>query len=150
MNLTVQQYLTGLERSVANLPGLLRRWPELDADLRDHFADELGWMADVHHQVVARAIREGRADFARRLIEAGSRLLEQRDLVERQVGVSLFLKHEAYSSAGIRSTAARAFDLLGFGAAMRVSVSTSGVSPVKSANDDGYVTDLDTSLAYAA
>ncbi len=150
MNLTVQQYLTGFERSVANLPGLLQRWHELDEDLREHLADELWWMADVHDKIVMRARREGREDLAHRLLRAGFQLLEQRELIEQQVGLSLRLKHEIYSNMGGRFATMSVSDQSFPFAAMNFFVPAVSPSVGKPANDDGYVAALAPSLAYAA
>lgn len=150
MNLTVQQYLTGLERSVVNLPGLLLRWNELDEDLREHLADELVWMADVHHEVVARAWREGREDFAMRLRDAGFRLLEQQERIEQQAGLSIHLKFEVYADTLCRFATAPALYRVDVDVAMTALVRESESYPLEAANDDGYVASLDPHLPYAA
>jgi hypothetical protein len=106
MNLTVQQYLSGLERSVRNLPGVLTRWERIEEDLREHYLDELGWMADVFHDVVGRALAEQRWDLIPRLSHAGFHLHSMRPMIEKRTGLSISVRCDVFATTSFRSAPA--------------------------------------------
>ena len=47
MNLTLDQYIDGLERSARDLPSVLVEWDDLSAELQEEYADQLLWMLRV-------------------------------------------------------------------------------------------------------
>lgn len=140
MNLTVQQYLTGLERTVKNLPGVLHRWHDLAGDLREHFLDELLWMSDVHGQVVEKARSEGKIEIVVRLCRAGLQLDELRAEIERRTGAEITPYKNLYGASSL-------FCIFEEPAEVK---SASSLVERKPANDDGYAFDLDIPHAYAA
>ena len=44
MNISIDQYMAGLERSTKNLPRVLADWNDICDDLQDQYKDQLEWM----------------------------------------------------------------------------------------------------------
>lgn len=79
MNFTLDQYLSGLEHSAANLPSLVERWDSIDADLQEEYTEQLDWMLDVVPEVLNRAKDEGRyEEVLRRTCTALIELIDAR------------------------------------------------------------------------
>lgn len=90
MNITVDQYLRSLERSVRELPSVLSAWRTLDPDLCGEYADQLAWLLTAQPEVLAIAATQGRvADVAGRLVRANATLLALRDSIVDLMGVDV-------------------------------------------------------------
>lgn len=85
-NLTTEAYVSGLRRSLDALPELLARWDDLDDDLRNHYEDEIAWMARTLRGWVARAQTEGRPDLAREIVLLSDRWRELGDATDAAMG----------------------------------------------------------------
>lgn len=57
MNLTIEQFLSGLERSVRELPVALGKWADIDEDLRAEYVDQLTWMLERRWEILVAAER---------------------------------------------------------------------------------------------
>lgn len=93
MNLTLEQFLTGLERTGAEIGKLLDDWPGVDDDLREEYASQLGWMVGEgwDHAVRAAESLQGPSRDAAvdRMSRAGEAILAHRDRVVDLTGVDL-------------------------------------------------------------
>jgi hypothetical protein len=90
MNLTLDQFFDGLERSVRELPGVLSEWEELESELRDEYADQLLWLLRSRADVLARAAREERyLEFVQRMVNATVAMLHLRDEIRDALGISV-------------------------------------------------------------
>ena len=82
MNLTLDQYMAGLERSVHELPTLLAVWFTLDVDLRAAYENQLWWMLSKRWLVLEMAERRGRKpEIAQRLERVRVGLLDMREAI---------------------------------------------------------------------
>jgi hypothetical protein len=92
MNLTLDQYIAGLERSVRGLASVLGEWEELDEELRSEYVEQLLWMLRVRPDVLSRAMREGDArwfELSERVAAATARLFEMRGEIAEKMGVTI-------------------------------------------------------------
>jgi hypothetical protein len=88
MNLTLEQFIEGLERSARELPGVLADWADLDDELRDEYTDQLLWLLSKRAEVQARASREGRFwELAPRIAAATSTFFDLRDQLRALMGI---------------------------------------------------------------
>lgn len=60
MNLTLDQYLDGFERSARELPAAFEEWDSIDEELRAEYIDQLTWLIVSRGAVLRRALREHR------------------------------------------------------------------------------------------
>jgi len=60
MNLTLDQYINGFERTARELPELLGRWESIDHELREEYAEQLAWLLESRSEVHALAERASR------------------------------------------------------------------------------------------
>jgi hypothetical protein len=60
MNLTLDQYIEGLERSAKELPAVLIEWDTIDEELQENYSEQLTWMLRAIPDVLTRAVREER------------------------------------------------------------------------------------------
>jgi hypothetical protein len=88
MNLTIDQYVDGLESSARSLPGVLAGWDELDPELCYEYVDQLEWLLRSRTEVLARATAEGRyMELAQRIVTATSAMFHLRDEVREKMGI---------------------------------------------------------------
>jgi len=55
MNLTIDEFTEGLERTARELPGVLSEWEDLDEELQDEYTEQLFWLLATRDQVVEAA-----------------------------------------------------------------------------------------------
>jgi Lon protease-like protein len=90
VNLTVDQFLTGLERTTREMPSALHEWKSLDRDLRDEYTDQLEWMVDAIDEVLPLAAKTNRAgEAALRVAVALASLRSMRDEILAVIGVDV-------------------------------------------------------------
>jgi len=90
MNLTIDQFLSSVERSVRELPTVVREWHSIDDDLQQEYADQLSWLLGSYAEVMAMAATQGRlSEVEQRLATANAALLDYRDALNDLMGVSL-------------------------------------------------------------
>jgi hypothetical protein len=88
MNVTLDQYLVGLERSVSELPEVFRGWAALDDDLREIYSDQLAWMLGARDEVLETAKAEKRLlEVQFRIARATSLLFSLRDELQTFMGI---------------------------------------------------------------
>ena len=87
MNLTVDQFLSGLGRTVRDLPELLRRWDSLADDLQCAYADQLQWMLDHFDDVQQLARLDEKPRVGVQLVDARTRLYGMRDEILAVTGI---------------------------------------------------------------
>ena len=59
MNLTFEQYMSGLEESSNRWPNILKVWDDVDEDLKYEYRDQLEWSIENIRQARQMAIDEG-------------------------------------------------------------------------------------------
>lgn len=92
MNLTLDQYLKGLEETCDRLPGVLDDWEggRLDEVLCDCYPRQLEWLLKVRGEVQERGEHEGRgAEVRDRLTRANARLATLQDRIKDTMGVEV-------------------------------------------------------------
>jgi hypothetical protein len=88
MNLTLDQFIDGLERSARELPGVLAEWDEIDDDLHEEYTDQLLWLLKARADVFVVATRENRyLEFAQRIVTATSSMFQLRDEIREKMGI---------------------------------------------------------------
>jgi len=111
MNLTLDQYLNGLERSVRELPAVLLEWDDIEPDLQDEYVDQLTWMLHVRPDVARRAEQEGRyLDVMQRINAATSAMFHMREQLREKMSVSVdrIVPYTAYAATDCDSNFAMA------------------------------------------
>ena len=98
MNLTVDQFMSGLDRTLRELPGVLEEWPQLDQELQDEYAEQLGWMLSRFDAVQARS---GSSAVALRLVAARLHLYSLRNQIRAVMEVEVAL-NSTLTIAGIQ------------------------------------------------
>lgn len=89
MNISLDQYLDGFERTARELPDLLARWESLDEDLRDEYSDQLVWLLEAKRD--ARQLAEGlgrTVECAQRLAYATAAIFRLRSPLMVAMGVT--------------------------------------------------------------
>jgi len=120
MNLTLDEFLRSLERSVDELPALFAEWDAIDPELYDLYASQLGWLLRARHEATAMATGQGRViEVAVRLAFANAKLLRLRDSLVLLMGLDLD-------------------DILQWHGLQRQSVSISGAVDDLASNDNRY------------
>lgn len=90
MNLTTDQFIRGLERSVSELPSVLNEWESLDQELRTEYADQLDWMLRTRQFASDRAASEGRGiEIAQRVAAVNAALFAVRAAIADTMGLSV-------------------------------------------------------------
>lgn len=104
MNLSVEQFLSGLRTSLRELPGLLKTWHDLDDDLQNAYAHQLQWMLNHFEDIQARSGANGLA-VAVELVAARQLLFAMRDDICEATGVVVDLapRLSVASSHGLAS-----------------------------------------------
>jgi len=88
MNLTLDQFIDGFERSARELPSVFEEWNEIDLELREEYADQLLWMLQARPDVVARATRERRyIELVQRINAVTSALFDMRGALAEKMGI---------------------------------------------------------------
>jgi hypothetical protein len=89
MNLTIDQYILGLERSVRELPDVLAEWDELEDELREEYAAQLLWLLRVRADVGMRAVHEKRfLELENRIGTATAALFNMRQDLREKMGIT--------------------------------------------------------------
>lgn len=71
MNITIDQFVIGLETSLLELPLVLGDWENLEDELRAEYEDNFIWLLQNRQEVLLMAMKEERfTDIAHRLIVA--------------------------------------------------------------------------------
>lgn len=93
MNLTLEQFLTGLERTGSEIGKLLDEWDGVDDDLREEYASQLDWMVGEGWGHAARAAGSLNGPIRDAIVErmgrAGEAILAHRDRAAGLMGVDL-------------------------------------------------------------
>jgi hypothetical protein len=90
MNISLDQYLTGLERTARELPGLLASWNTIDTELAEEYVDQLIWIISSTCVALTMAVADGRAAEAKRRIDAALGVIsEMGDEIHRTMAVAL-------------------------------------------------------------
>lgn len=90
MNLTLDQYLSGLERSAREIPRVLAEWATLDYDLCDSYAEQLAWLLQVQADIFVSARSLGRdMEVAERLARANAEFLALQAQIGALLGVDV-------------------------------------------------------------
>jgi len=76
MNITVERFVQGLERSADALPALLDEWDTIDEELQAEYRDQLQWILCKRGEVLVRCKLEGTFDEFGPRIEAADRKIE--------------------------------------------------------------------------
>jgi len=86
MNLSLDQFIGGLERTACGLRELLTVWDEIDEDLCQEYVDQLSWLLRVRPDVLTRATQEGRfLEIAQRMNDAVLLIWDIRADVEQKM-----------------------------------------------------------------
>jgi hypothetical protein len=80
---TAEQFVSGYERSVENLPGVLDEWATLDEELVMEYRDQLEWLIRNRFQFL------DRTDVGPRLREAHRKLTLLGDRIREVMGVEV-------------------------------------------------------------
>lgn len=75
MNVTLDQYMYGLEEAAQELPKLLAEWATIDEELQEEYTEQLRWMLDARTEALQMARSENRYLEVLRRIEAASHLM---------------------------------------------------------------------------
>lgn len=86
MNITIDKYLSGLERSVRDLPELVRTWEDIDESLRDEYVEQYRWLLDARDEVLSGA-GSRMAEVAQRLARANVELFAMRRALEELMDI---------------------------------------------------------------
>jgi hypothetical protein len=86
MNFTIGEYVLGFERTMVELPKILREWGDLAEDLQLNYREQLSWLLRVRFDVIARAAREGRVDVAGRIMAAMDKLTAEQETLRDVFG----------------------------------------------------------------
>lgn len=52
MNLTKEQFVSGLEQSVNSIPGVLEEWAFFDDEIRDEYVEQFNWMLNKTSEIL--------------------------------------------------------------------------------------------------
>lgn len=110
MNMTIDQYLGGFERTARELPALLSDWETLDNELRGEYAEQLLWMLSKREDVQVRASRERRFfDVGQRINAATKALFDHRQELSEFMGIPLdrIVPYTAYTDPTENDTSLR-------------------------------------------
>jgi len=89
MNLSLDRYIEGVERTAANLPALLKNWETIDEDLGAEYAEQLSWLLRARPEATAMATTSGRfVEIAQRLAAAVATMWELRAELEAKMGIT--------------------------------------------------------------
>jgi hypothetical protein len=81
--LTAEQFVSGYERSVENLPEVLDEWDTIDEELRFEYVEQLEWLVRNRVQFI------DRSDVGPRLLDAHRKMLLLGDRIRDVMGVEL-------------------------------------------------------------
>lgn len=90
MNLTLEQYINGLERSVRELPTVLLQWAALDSELQFEYTEQLTWLLRERSNVLKQAIKQNRySELKTRISNVNQNLFEIRNLILAKMNLDL-------------------------------------------------------------
>jgi hypothetical protein len=89
MNLTIDQFIDGLERSVRELPAVLAEWEDIEVELREEYTDQLLWLLRSRSDVLARATQGNRyLELAQRIVAATCAMFQIREGIREKMGIT--------------------------------------------------------------
>ncbi|MGH7284293.1 MAG: hypothetical protein ACRELY_22425 [Polyangiaceae bacterium] len=90
MNMSLNHYIVGLERSARELPNVLAEWDDIDLDLRDEYVAQLEWLLCARQEILARAQREQRYfEIAQRIVTATSSMFDLREELAAKMAIAV-------------------------------------------------------------
>jgi hypothetical protein len=97
MNLTIDEFIEGLERTARELPAVLSEWDELDEELKDEYTEQLFWLLAARARVIG---GERALEIADRIARVTSAMFELRVELQQKMGIApdRIVPHLAYSA----------------------------------------------------
>lgn len=88
MNITIEQFIEGLERSVRELPSILEDWDGLDDELREGYTEQLLWLLKSRAAVLANVAGTRHLDAAQRIATATAALCHLKRELDEVMGIT--------------------------------------------------------------
>jgi hypothetical protein len=107
MNLSLDQFIDGFERTARDLPALLAEWESIEEDLRQEYVDQLSWMLRTRPEVIAMATPEGRlVEVAQRMGAATVVMWALRADIDAKMGITAkqLVPYAAYTVTHVGTT----------------------------------------------
>jgi len=90
MNLSLDQYIEGFERSAVMLPSIVARWSDFGFDLREAHASQLEWMLDARDEAMLLAFSQDRGpEIAERLARVSAALFVMLPALNETLGITV-------------------------------------------------------------
>lgn len=91
MNLTFEQYMSGLEESANRWPGILQRWNDIDEELKFEYQEQLEWTLENIRQARQMAASEGycKKDVDNRFLNVIISFLDMRKELIQETGLDV-------------------------------------------------------------
>lgn len=90
MNITLDQYITGLEYAVVELPKIFVEWESIDEDLCEDYIDQLVWSVKQETNVLKTMTPDDRyTEIATRIVGCNAKLVLLRFEIEQKMGIKI-------------------------------------------------------------